>query len=208
MRLLHVICSTDPESGGPIEALLRLSEVLLRDGHEVAVASLESPEEAAKRALPFPVTRLGLGYGRYRYNSRLAPWLREQAGTYDVVILHGLWNYSSWGAWRALRDHPTPYYIFAHGMMDPWFCRRHTRSSVLPKQIYWTLAEGRVLRGCGKQFYSPAKKRRCVLENRVLGGIRYQRTEFVLLGTAVGGDDVPHAASRRSLSSASSASKA
>lgn len=187
MRLLHVICSTDPESGGPIEALLRLSEVLLRDGHEVAVASLESAEEAAKRALPFPVTGLGLGYGRYRYNSRLAPWLREQAGKYDVVILHGLWNYSSWGAWRALRDHPTPYYIFAHGMMDPWFCSRHPVKH-LAKQIYWTLAEGRVLRDAKAVLFTSEEEK--VRARTAFRGHRYNE-RVVLLGTADPGDDSP-----------------
>jgi glycosyltransferase involved in cell wall biosynthesis len=185
MRLLHVICSTDPESGGPVEALLRLSEVLLRDGHEVEVASLESQEEAASRGLPVPVIGLGSGLGRYRYNSRLSPWLREQAAKSDAVVLHGLWNYSSWGAWRALRGRPTPYYIFAHGMMDPWF-RRQFPVKHLVKQIYWTIAEGRVLHDAkGVLFTSEEEQMRA---RNVFKGHSYKE-RVVLLGAADPGAD-------------------
>ena len=102
MRLLHVIATTDPESGGPIEALLRISEVLIRDNHEVAVVSLEGSEEVAKRRFPFPVIGLGSGTRRYSYNSRLTPWLKENARQFDAVVLHGLWNYSSFGSWLSL----------------------------------------------------------------------------------------------------------
>ena len=61
MKLLHIISATDPESGGPIEALLRISEVLIRDGHEVEVVSLEDEAEVIRRKFPFAVTGLGRG---------------------------------------------------------------------------------------------------------------------------------------------------
>ena len=145
MRLLHVICSTDPQSGGPIEAVRRISEVLLRDGHEVQTVSLESRDEAAQRDLPFPVVGVGRGIGRYGYNPALTRWLAQHAHEFDVAVLHGLWNYSSLGAWRALRSRPTAYFIFAHGMMDPWFRDAYPLKHAL-KQAYWRLGEGRVLR--------------------------------------------------------------
>ena len=185
MRLLHVICTTDPESGGPIEALLRLSEVLVSDGHEVAVVSLESPEEAAQRAFPFPVIGLGRGFGQYRYNARLTPWLREHAGKYDAFILHGLWNYSSLGAWRALRNQPTPYYIFAHGMMDPWF-RQEYPIKHLAKQIYWTLAEGRVLRDAREVLFTSEEEK---VRARSAFKWHHYNERIVLLGTADPGVD-------------------
>ena len=125
MRLLRVIRNTNPESGGPIERLLSSSEALLRDGHEVEVVSLESEEDVAKRQFPFRVTALGRGLGKYGYNPRLAPWVRQNAGRFDAVVMHGLWNYSSVGAWLGLRRTSTPYYIFTHGidrsrLKDAW----------------------------------------------------------------------------------------
>ena len=145
MKLLRVIRRTNPETGGPIEGLLRSSEALIRHGHEVEVVSLESADETASRGFPFHVTGLGRGLGKYGYNPRLTPWIKENARRFDAVILHGLWNYSSIGAWRGLKNQSIPYFIFAHGMMDPWFRKRYPLKHVM-KSAYWWLAEGRVLR--------------------------------------------------------------
>ncbi|SRR6266568_4464665 len=158
VKVLQVIRSTDPESGGPIEALVRSSEVLLREGHEIEVVSLESEEDAANRSFPFPVTALGPGTGRYGFNMRLAPWIRQNADRFDAVVLHGLWNYSSFGAWRGLENHGTPYYIYAHGMMDPWF-RSHYPLKHVAKLVYWWLAEGRVLRDAAGVLFTCEEER-------------------------------------------------
>ena len=144
MRLLRVIRQTNLESGGPIEGLLRSSEALIRHGHEVEVVSLDSPDEAKSRAFNFPVIGLGRGVGKYGYNPKLTSWVRENARRFDAVVLHGLWNYSSVGAWRGMKNQSTPYFIFIHGMMDPWFRDRHPIKHIF-KSVYWQIAEGRVL---------------------------------------------------------------
>ena len=180
MKLLHVISATDPESGGPIEALLRISEVLLRDGHQVAVVSLEDEAEVAGRKFPFPIAGLGRGTRRYRYNPRLAPWLRQNARNFDVVVLHGLWNYSSFGSWRGLKDCSTPYYIFTHGMLDPWFRDRYPLKHVA-KQVFWTLAEGRVLRDARAVLFTCEEER--LRARGIFKGHPY-RERVVLFGTA------------------------
>lgn len=180
MRLLHVICGTDPESGGPIEALLRISEVLMRDGHEVEVVCLEEPTDTRKRNFPFAITGLGEGTRRYHYNTRLTPWLRKHAHQYDAVVLHGLWNYSSLGAWRALRKHGTPYYIFSHGMMDPWFRERYPFKH-LAKQTLWLLGEGKVLRDAKAVLFTCEEER--LSSHNVFWGFEYIE-RVVGLGTA------------------------
>lgn len=180
MKLLHVIAGSDQESGGPIEALLRISEVLIRDGHQVDVVTLEDEAEVAGRKFPFPVTGLGHGTRPYRYNPRLAPWLEQNAGRFDAVVLHGLWNYSSFGSWRGLRKGQTPYYIFAHGMMDPWFREKYPLKH-LAKQIFWTLAEGRVLRDARSVLFTCEEER--VRAQGVFTGHPYKE-RVVLFGTA------------------------
>lgn len=180
MKLLHVIAGSDQESGGPIEALLRISEVLVRDGHQVAVVTLEDEGEVAGRKFPFPIAALGHGTRPYRYNPRLKPWLEENARQFDVVVLHGLWNYSSFGSWRGLRKGQTPYYIFAHGMMDPWFREKYPLKH-LAKQIFWTLAEGRVLRDARSVLFTCEEER--VRARGVFKGHPYKE-RVVLFGTA------------------------
>jgi glycosyltransferase involved in cell wall biosynthesis len=180
MNLLHVIAGTDPESGGPIEAVLRISEVLIREGHQVAVLSLEEDLEVAKREFPFSTKGLGHGTRTYRYNAHLTPWLKENAKDFDAVVLHGLWNYTSFGSWRALKDSSTPYFIFAHGMMDPWF-RKQFPLKHIAKQIFWTLAEGRVLRDANAVLFTCEEER--TRARNVFKGHPYQ-SKVVLFGTA------------------------
>ena len=180
MRLLHVICTTDSESGGPIEALKRISDVMVRDGHTIQAVSLESPTEAAKRNFTFPLMGIGSGIGKYRFATSLTPWIKQNAGNYDAVILHGLWNYSSAGAWRALRNLRTPYFIFAHGMMDPWFKAKYPIKH-FAKQLYWTLIEGRVLRGARRVLFTCGEE--MVQARNVFRGHPY-RERVVLFGTA------------------------
>jgi glycosyltransferase involved in cell wall biosynthesis len=158
IRVLQVIRSTDPESGGPVEALLRTSEVLVREGHAVEVVSLESEEDAASRGFPFPVVGLGSGTTRYGYNPRLGQWIRRNADRFDAAVLHGLWNYSSFGAWRGLRNQTLPYFIYSHGMMDPWF-RQHYPLKHLAKTAYWWLIEGRVLRDADGVLFTCEEER-------------------------------------------------
>ena len=108
--------------------------------------SLDSAEDAESREFPFPVIGLGRGIGKYGYNPKLTSWVEENARRFDAVVLHGLWNYSSVGAWRGLKNQSIPYFIFIHGMMDPWFRDAHPIKHVF-KSVYWQLGEGRVLSG-------------------------------------------------------------
>jgi glycosyltransferase involved in cell wall biosynthesis len=158
MKILRVIHSTKPESGGPIESLTRRSEALVREGHTVEVVSLDSPAEASGRAFPFPLTALGKGAGRYGFNPALPLWIRRNAHRFDVVVLHGLWNFSSYGAWLGMRGIPTPYFIFTHGMMDPWFREQYPIRHIF-KQMYWWLAEGRVLRDAERVLFTCEEER-------------------------------------------------
>lgn len=49
----------------------------------------------------------------------LVPWLKENAKRYDAIVVHGLWNYVALSSWRALANGRTPYFVYAHGMLDP-----------------------------------------------------------------------------------------
>ena len=84
-RILQVIHSTNPESGGPIEAVRRISELLIDEGHQVKVACLETNEEASSRSFPFPVVGLGAGTGKFGYNPKLTKWIQENATNFDAV---------------------------------------------------------------------------------------------------------------------------
>lgn len=73
------------------------------------------------------------------------PWLKRHASTFDAVIVDGIWNYASFGAWRALHNSSVPYFVFTHGMLGPWFKQTYPLKH-LKKWLYWPWAEYRVLR--------------------------------------------------------------
>jgi glycosyltransferase involved in cell wall biosynthesis len=145
MRLLHVIASIRAAGGGPAEAVRSLSAVHLRDGHSVEVASLDDPADAEVRTFPLHVHALGPARNTYSYAPAFVAWLRQHRAHYDAVIVNGLWQFHSFGAWRALHGTTTPYFVFPHGMLDPWFKRtfplKHAK-----KWLYWPWADYRVLR--------------------------------------------------------------
>jgi glycosyltransferase involved in cell wall biosynthesis len=158
MRILHLIRSVNPAGGGPIEGVKQLAAVSTGDGHEVEVASLDAPDAAHLKGFPLPVYPLGPGRLTYRYSARFVPWLRENARNYDAVIVNGLWQYHSFSAWRVLRKCSTPYFVFTHGMLSPWFARTYPLKH-LKKWMYWPWGEYPVLRDARAVLFTCEEER-------------------------------------------------
>jgi glycosyltransferase involved in cell wall biosynthesis len=167
--------SLDPKYGGPIEGLLKSSEALSKLGHMTEVATLDSPNSPWLNDFPFPVHAFGRTLRLYEFSPRLVGWLRVNAPRFDVVIQHGVWNFSGFATWKALSGQKTPYFVFTHGMLDPWF-RKTYPVKHLVKQVFWWYSEGRLLRdACAVLFTSeeerllarrefwPWKARECVV---------------------------------------------
>jgi glycosyltransferase involved in cell wall biosynthesis len=127
-------------------------------GHSVEAATLDDPKQAFLKEFPLTVHALGPSHGGYRYNTKLVPWLKLHARDYDAVIIHGVWQYHSFGAWRALRSTGVPYYVFTHGMLDPWFKRTYPLKH-LKKWLYWPWADYRVLRDAHAVLFTSEEER-------------------------------------------------
>ena len=170
MKILHVIASVDPRSGGPVEGVFASSAVWKRHGHERHILSLDSPDapwvlQAAVYTIPAGVRgalyqrlRKVIPWLRYGYTPHLARWLGRHAADYDAVIVNGLWNYASFGAWRSLRKGSTPYFVFTHGMLDPWFNTAYPTKTFF-KRIFWRLFEHKVLRDAKGVFFTCEEER-------------------------------------------------
>jgi glycosyltransferase involved in cell wall biosynthesis len=158
LKLLHIIPSLDPAGGGPMEGLRNLAPVMSEYGHATAVVTLDAPGSPWLADFPATVFALGPAVGSYRYSRRLLPWLRRHAAEYDAVIVRGLWQYHSFGAWQALRHSSTPYLLFTHGMLDPWFKRAYPLKH-LKKWLYWPWAEYRVLRDARAVLFTSEEER-------------------------------------------------
>ncbi len=144
MRLLHVVASTDPAEGGVTEAVRQMCESLTALGHACEVAS---PEELACATSGYPVPRhcLGPAKSSYRYTPRLPAFVRANAHRFDAVLVHGMWQHPGLAVRSGLRGLATPYFVYPHGMLDPWFKRTYPLKH-LKKWLYWPWGDYRVLR--------------------------------------------------------------
>ncbi|MES2089822.1 MAG: glycosyltransferase, partial [Pseudomonadota bacterium] len=174
-RILHCISSVNPVGGGPIEGVKQLSAVNLRQGHTVEVVSLDDPKSPWVASCPLKCHAMGPGKTSYGYSPKLVPWLRANRSHYDVVIVNGIWQYHSFAAWRALQGSPTPYFVYTHGMLDPWFKRTYPLKH-LKKWLYWPWAEYRVLRDATAVLFTCEDERRLARQSFWL----YRADEYVV----------------------------
>ena len=158
VKLLHVMSGLDPNAGGPREGVCRRGVFLEAHGHSVSIVTLDAPDAPFLKDVPLKVFALGPSQSAMRYNSKLVPWLLAHAREYDAVIVNGLWQYQGIGTRRALRKLGMPYYLFVHGMLDPWF--KHTYPMKhFKKWLYWLLGEYRVLRDAQAVLFTSEEER-------------------------------------------------
>ncbi|AIE86664.1 glycosyltransferase [Fimbriimonas ginsengisoli] len=145
MRILQVVSSIDPATGGPSEVIRQQARAFIELGHSMEVATCDAPGLPFIDEFPCKVHPLGPGSTAFAYAPDLHPWLLKNAAGFDAVIMNGLWQYTGFATWRAMRKLGRPYVVFTHGMLDPWF--KHTFPlKHLKKSLYWPWGEYRVLR--------------------------------------------------------------
>jgi glycosyltransferase involved in cell wall biosynthesis len=155
MRLLHCIHSLDPRGGGPADFVQQSATLQAKYDFELQVACLDSPDAKWLNDFPAKVHAFGPGLSSYGYAPRFPAWLKQNAPSFDAIIINGIWQYASYGAWQALRTRRVPYIVFPHGMLDPWFNQAYPLKR-LKKQLYWLLAERHVLRDAAAVFFTSA----------------------------------------------------
>lgn len=158
MNILHIMNTVNPAAGGPIEVVKQLWTTPVSERHHVEIASLDSPGAAHVNQCPLLVHPLGPATLGYSFSSRLIPWLRANRSRFDAAIVNGIWQFHSFGAWRALHASSTPYVLFTHGMLDPWFKKQYPLKH-FKKWMYWPWAEYRVLRDARAVLFTSEEER-------------------------------------------------
>ena len=158
LKILQLVHTLDPSVGGVATSVLALSRGLARRGHKIDIVVLDDPSATWIANVDLTVHALGSGLTSYRYSRALLPWLREYGGDYDRVIVNGIWQYLSFAAWRRYAGSSIPYYVFPHGMLDPWFKETFPLKH-LKKWLYWPWAEYRVLRDAAGVIFTSEEER-------------------------------------------------
>jgi glycosyltransferase involved in cell wall biosynthesis len=175
LKILQVIRSVDPAGGGPIEGIRQITPHLEALGATTTVASLDPALAPWLERLPATAIGLGPVSGGYGYRRGLPQRLRALALEHDVVIINGLWQYHALATWRALRGSGIPYFVYPHGMLDPWFKHSYPLKH-LKKWAYWPWADYRVLRDARAVLFTTEQERLLARQSFWL----YQAQELVV----------------------------
>ena len=120
-KILRVIHSLNPACGGPQEAILQITPHIAKHGFETTVISLDPSNSHWLKNKPYKAIGLGPSFLKYGFIFGLISQIESISVEYDLVIVHGLWQFHSLATWLALKKTKKKYFVFTHGMLDPWF---------------------------------------------------------------------------------------
>lgn len=157
MKVLHVIPWVSAVRGGPAQEVLQLSPAQGKLGIQ---SEILSTNDDGPSVLDVPLGRLTQYRGAaVRFFPRWSPparflrdfvrsvplshWLSAHAQEYDLLHVHGMFNYVSTAAMRLARKQRIPYLNRPHGMLCEWSLRH----SAVRKKAYLALAERANLNG-------------------------------------------------------------
>ncbi len=153
IRILHSIYSLDPKMGGTVQALYQL--IRASDGGDESheIICLDAPDHGFPTPDSLTIHWMGPTKTFYGYNPQLDTWLKENIQQYDIIIIHGCWQYHGLASFRACKRANVPYFQYTHGMLDPWFKRKYPLKH-LKKWLYWPWAEYRILKNATRVIFT------------------------------------------------------
>lgn len=164
LKILHIIVSFSPAHGGPPEAVRQLVRAYQKIGANIEVVCLDKPDAPFLKNIQCPVHAIGEGYlGKYALSPRLLRWLRKNAHRFDGIVMNGIWTFPGVATWIAARRAGTPYGIFVHGALDPWFNKTYPLKH-LKKLIYWPVQRA-VLHDAHAVFFTTQAERDLAIQS-------------------------------------------
>ena len=166
MRVLGVLPSINPVTGGPSKSAVRQLTELARLGHHVECFTTRWPEFApggGERVWEqdglivreFPATPIWPA-NHVPYSHALIAAVRGARGRFDIYHAHSLWNPLITHAMSLLRRSRSPYAMTCHGMLDPVVFDRHRTL----KWCWASLWERRNVEGASLVHFTSDQERR------------------------------------------------
>ena len=158
MKILHVISSCDPKTGGPIEGIKQFNKIYKKLNIKANIVTNDNPNEnfLKKNNLP-KVIATGPIPKTYKllnnFNPKLYYWLNQNIKNYDYVIIDGIWQFHNYAVYKNAMKFNIPYFVFPHGMLDPWFNENYFFKKI-KKNIYWHFIQHRILTNAKKVLFT------------------------------------------------------
>jgi len=149
IKLLRVISSMNPNTGGPPAGISYVNKALEEIGIQTTIVCLDEPNAKFIKESELNLVALGCSRGPWQFNSKLGNWLLQNLSNYDVSIVHGLWLYNSFIAIRVYKrflkaspESKHKMFLMPHGMLDPYFQNwAHRGIKPLRNFLYWHFIE-------------------------------------------------------------------
>jgi glycosyltransferase involved in cell wall biosynthesis len=161
MKLLRVISSMSPNNGGPCQGIRNVNSHIARLGVKVEVVCMDDKTEHYHVKDDFVIHKIGMGKTGFQYQPLLLKWLNENILNYDVVVVHGLWQYHNLAVYLAIKklekqNKKLPkVVIIPHGMMDPYFQKAPERKlKAIRNELMWRLTEKKCLNATDAVFFT------------------------------------------------------
>jgi glycosyltransferase involved in cell wall biosynthesis len=161
MKILHVITSMDPKTGGPSQGLRNLSNFNLKLGLDVEVVCMDDVNQDYGLDEKVFINKLGNGKTSFQYSPTLLRWLSLNIERFDFVSVHGIWQYHNFAVYKAIKilkksNKKVPkVVIMPHGMLDPYFQKATDRKwKALRNEVVWRLTEKRALNAADAIFFT------------------------------------------------------
>lgn len=161
MKILHVITSMNPKTGGPSQGIRNLITYITTLGSEVEIVCLDDVTEEYHVNDELIIHKIGKGITSFQYSPTLLKWLLLNMDRFDYVSVHGIWQYHNYAVYKAVRmlakkGKKTPkVVIMSHGMLDPYFQKASDRKiKALRNELVWRLTEKKAINAADALFFT------------------------------------------------------
>ena len=159
MKILRVIATVDPATGGPVAGMRAITPLLTKLGHQTDFLTVDDPFAGYLQSWVGQTFAMGPAKNSYAYSHRVRPWLEKNLSRYDAVIMHGLWQFLGLAVRSIAREKGIPYFVIPHGMLDPSIRQTYPIKHI-KKWLYWQLIERRILRDARAVLFTCQEERR------------------------------------------------
>ncbi|WP_405607790.1 glycosyltransferase [Polaribacter sp. Asnod1-A03] len=186
MKVLHVIGSMNPETGGVCKAVRDIIDgmKILKSDIINSVLCLDPKDASYLKEDPFTVIALEDNRTGWSYSKALMPWLKKHVKNYDLLIVHGLWQYQSFAVCKAAKATQVPYYVMPHGMLDPYFQKAKERKlKAIRNRVFWEVVERNLVNSAEGLLFTCEEEKQ--LARTTFKGYRPNSEKVVGLGVDV-----------------------
>lgn len=138
----------NPETGGVCKAVRDIIDGIKKlEPHVInEVVSLDQKDSLFLEKDDFKTFTLGRGKTPWRYNKKLQFWLEKNIPKYDLLIVHGLWQFQSYAVLKSIKNRRKNFYVMPHGMLDPYFQKGKGRKiKAIRNLFFWHFIERKLI---------------------------------------------------------------